>query len=133
MRRLGPLTLPPILSRGRDLIKIAWHDPKLLPPEMEQYYLKPFKVNNWDKALWEFTLASQSTSLMKRLAEMTLPELVVTGDDDRIVPTKDSLLLAHELPNASLEVISDAGHLPHEDRPKAFIEVVTRFMVTVLH
>ena len=32
MRRLGPLVTRQILSRGRDLIKLAWHDPDLLAP-----------------------------------------------------------------------------------------------------
>ena len=57
---------------------------------MLEYYQKPYKVENWDKALWEFTLASRPTGLTERLDEITLPVLVVTGDDDRIVPTADS-------------------------------------------
>ena len=39
-----------------------------------------------------------------RLAELNLPVLVVTGDDDRIVPTELSVRLADELPNAELVV-----------------------------
>jgi pimeloyl-ACP methyl ester carboxylesterase len=128
MRRLGPLVLRPILSRGRDMIKLAWHNPELLPPEMEEDYLKPFKVENWDKALWEFTLASRPTGLDKRLGEITQPVLVITGDDDRIVPMKDTLRLADELPNASLKVIKNAGHVPHEEQPKVFMEAVINFV-----
>ena len=70
--------------------------------EMVEYYQKPFQVDNWDKALWEFTLASHPTGMTERLNEITLPVLVITGDDDRIVPTRDSVRLAGELPNASL-------------------------------
>jgi pimeloyl-ACP methyl ester carboxylesterase len=128
LRHLAPLALRPILARGRDMIKLAWHNPDLMPPEMVENYLKPFKVNDWDKALWEFTLAGQPTTLDKRLSEITLPVLVITGDDDRIVPTADSLRLARELPNASLQVIQNAGHLPHEEQPNAFMEAVTSFL-----
>jgi pimeloyl-ACP methyl ester carboxylesterase len=56
------------------------------------------------------------------------PVLVITGDDDRIVPTKDSIRLAGELPNASLEVIADAGHLPHEEQPQVFMEAVISYL-----
>ena len=80
------------------------------------------------RALWEFTLASRPTGLTERLDEFTLPILVITGDDDRIVPTEDSIRLAGELPNASLEVISQAGHIPHEEKPKEFIQAVTNFL-----
>jgi pimeloyl-ACP methyl ester carboxylesterase len=128
MRRLGPLVTRQILTRGRDLIKLAWHNPDRLPPEMEEYYLKPFEVNNWDKALWEFTLASRPTDLHLRLSELIMPTLVITGDDDRIVPTKDSLRLASELPNASLDIIQNSGHVPHEEQPQAFMDVVIHFV-----
>jgi pimeloyl-ACP methyl ester carboxylesterase len=128
MRHLGPLITRQILKRGRDMIKLAWYNPAKLSPEVQDLYLKPFQVENWDKALWEFTLANQPTGLSDRLDELTLPVLVITGDHDRIVPTKDSIKLAGELPNAILEVISNAGHVPHEEQPQMFMEVVTSYL-----
>jgi pimeloyl-ACP methyl ester carboxylesterase len=128
MRHLGPLLTRQVLARGRDLLKLAWHEPANMPPELTDSYLKPFKVENWDKSLWEFSLSSQSTRLSERLDELNLPCLVITGDDDRIVPTKDSLRLARELPNASLIVVENAGHVPHEEKPQQFMEAVTNFM-----
>ena len=78
--------------------------------------------------MWEFTLASRPTGLSERLDQLTLPVLVITGDHDRIVPTKDSIRLAGELPNASLEVISNAGHVPHEEQPQVFMDIVSSFL-----
>jgi pimeloyl-ACP methyl ester carboxylesterase len=128
MRHLGPLFTRQILKHGQDLIKLAWHDPALLPQEMRVDYQKPFQVENWDKALWEFTLASRPTGLTKRLNKLVLPVLVITGDDDHIVPTSDSIRLAGELPNAHLEVIANAGHIPHEEQPQVFMAAVSSFM-----
>ncbi len=128
MRHLGPLLSRQILKHGQDLIKLAWHDPSKLPIEMLDYYQKPFQVENWDKTLWEFTLASRPTGLAERLDELTLPVLVITGDDDRIVPTADSLRLADELPNATLKVITEAGHIPQEEQPQIFMETVKGFI-----
>jgi pimeloyl-ACP methyl ester carboxylesterase len=128
MRRLGPLFARQILTRGPDLLKFAWHDPARIPPEILEQYQAPFKVENWDKALWEFTLANRPAGLSKRLNELTLPILVVTGDHDRIVPTKDSIRLAGELPNANLEVITNAGHVPHEEQPQQFMQAVANYL-----
>ena len=111
-----------------ELIEMAWHKPALLSPEMLALYQKPLKVDNWDKALWEFTLASRPSGLAERLNELTLPVLVITGDDDRIVPTEDSVRLAGELPNARLVVINNAGHVPHEEQPEAFMDAVNDFV-----
>ncbi len=131
MRHLGPLVARQIQTRGPQLIELAWHDPSRLAPEKIALYQKPLQVENWDKALWEFTLASQSSGLADRLAEFTLPVLVITGDDDRIVPTADSIRLAGELPAASLVVIPQAGHVPHEERPDLFMQAVNEFLATL--
>jgi len=127
MRHLGPLVARQIQARGPELIEMAWHNPALLSPEMLELYQKPLKVENWDRALWEFTLASRPSGLAEHLNEFTLPVLVITGDDDRIVPTQESVRLASQLPNARLVVIANAGHVPHEERPAAFMDAVISF------
>jgi pimeloyl-ACP methyl ester carboxylesterase len=54
--------------------------------------------------------------------------LVITGDDDRIVPTEQSIRLAEELPTAKLVVIPNCGHVPHEECPGPFQEAMNRFV-----
>jgi pimeloyl-ACP methyl ester carboxylesterase len=44
------------------------------------------------------------------LARIHHPVLVVNGDDDRMVPTRNSYDLARRLPNATLQIYPDAGH-----------------------
>lgn len=127
MRHLGPLVVRQIQARGPELVKTAWHDPTKISPETLALYKKPLQVENWDRALWEFTLSSRPSGLVQRLSEFTLSVLVITGDDDRIVPTSDSIRLSDELPNASLVVIRDAGHVPHEEQPQAFMQAVVSF------
>lgn len=128
MRHLGPLIARQIQSRGPELIERAWYDPSRITDETLTLYQKPLQVENWDRALWELTLASQESGLAERLSEFTLPTLVVTGDTDRIVPTEQSIRLAGELPDARLVVIPQAGHVPHEEQPAAFLEAVEAFV-----
>jgi pimeloyl-ACP methyl ester carboxylesterase len=128
MRHLGPLFARQIQTRGPELIELAWHDPSKITPEIMAGYQKPLQVENWDKALWELTLASRESGLAERLDEFDLPILVITGDDDRIVPTEQSLRLADELPNASLAVIPQCGHVPHEECPAEFMQAVVEFL-----
>ncbi|MDW8270309.1 MAG: alpha/beta hydrolase, partial [Anaerolineae bacterium] len=63
-----------------------------------------------------------------RLAELTLPVLVITGDDDRLVPTADSIRLAEELPQATLVVIPACGHVPQEECPEATLKAMRAFL-----
>ncbi len=128
MRHLGPLIARQIQTRGPELIELAWHDPSKITPDVMEGYQKPLRIADWDKALWELTLASRESGLAGRLGEFDLPILVITGDDDRIVPTEQSVRLAGELPNAQLVVIPQCGHLPHEERPDEFMQAVTEFL-----
>lgn len=49
-------------------------------------------------------------SRLNRLAGITQPVLAVNGENDRMVPTPNTFLLAERLPNAQLKIYPDAGH-----------------------
>lgn len=128
MRHLGPLFARQLQEQGTEFIKTAWHDPSKITPEVFEGYQKPLKVENWDKALWYLTLSSRESGLAERVDEFNLPVLVITGDDDRIVPTEQSVRLAGEIQDAELVVISQCGHVPHEECPAEFMQAVADFL-----
>ena len=131
IQHLGPLFIRSIQKKGLDLIKMAWYDPSQIPEETWDGYTKPLSASNWDMSLWYFTMAGQAGDLPEHLDEFSLPVLVITGDTDRIVPTEYSVRLARELPNATLEIILQAGHVPHEERPALFMQAVNEFLQTI--
>lgn len=131
MRHLGPLIARQIQTRGPELIELAWYDPSRITEETLALYKKPLQVENWDRALWELTIASEESDLAGRLSEFNLPVLVVTGDSDRIVPTEQSVRLSKELPQATLVVIPQAGHVAHEERPDLFMQGVRQFLTSI--
>jgi len=130
-QRLGPLFVRSIKDWGMDFARSAWHDPSKITPDIWTGYLKPLKADNWDRGLWEFNQAPRAVSLSTRLDEIKLPVLVITGDDDRIVPTENSVRLARELPHARLAVIPNCGHVPHEECPAAFMRAVAEFIDSI--
>ena len=131
MQHLGPLFVRSIRKSGLDLIRTAWHDPSRITQATWDGYTRPLKVDNWDRALWDFTLASHDTGLLQHLQDFKLPILVLTGDDDRIVPTADSIKLAGVLPGAELVIIPQAGHVPHEEQPAAFMQTLDSFVKNI--
>jgi pimeloyl-ACP methyl ester carboxylesterase len=62
------------------------------------------------------------------MSALKMPLLIITGDDDRIVPTQSTLDLAGELPAAKLVVIENCGHVPHEECPAEFVAAVMDFI-----
>jgi pimeloyl-ACP methyl ester carboxylesterase len=127
---LGPLLARQIAVRGDDFLETAWHDPSKITSEIREGYREPLQVNHWDRALWELTKASRQLGLADDLDRIAAPSLVITGDDDRVVPTDSSVRLAQDLPNAELVVIPQCGHLPQEECPDAFLDAVERFLAS---
>ena len=128
MRRLGPLVARQIQRWGLGFARSAWHDPAQMTDAIWEGYQKPLQAADWDRALWEMTAASAPSGLPARLAELTLPVLVITGDDDRIVPTEQSVKLANELPNAELVVVPACGHVPQEECPQVVLDAIQTFL-----
>lgn len=126
---LGPLLVRSIQRSGPGIIERAWHRPELITDEVMAGYRKPLRAENWDRALFELTRAPRGADPAERLDELaSIPTLVVTGDDDRIVPTADSVALAKRIPGARLEVLAACGHVPQEECPEAFLDVVNGFL-----
>jgi pimeloyl-ACP methyl ester carboxylesterase len=134
MNRLGPLLARSLAGeRGMAFLRSAWHDPSKITPEVIEGYRKPLRVVNWDRALWELTKASRDSDLAQHLSQIKQPTLVISGDDDRIVPVEQSIRLAKELPDAQLVVIPNCGHVPQEECPQAFLNAVLPFVLDTEH
>jgi pimeloyl-ACP methyl ester carboxylesterase len=65
---------------------------------------------------------------LNRLAGITQPTLVANGDNDRMIPTINSQILAERLPNARLRIYPDASHGFLFQYPRQFAELVTEFL-----
>lgn len=66
-----------------------------------------------------------------RFEELTLPILLIAGEDDNIVPVEDSTQVANGLPNAELVVIPNCGHTPQLECDVAFNQAVEDWLATL--
>ena len=62
------------------------------------------------------------------IARTTLPTLVITGDEDELIPVDESRSMAAAVPGATLVVIPKAGHLANLEQPDAFNNALTTFL-----
>jgi len=67
-------------------------------------------------------------SRLARLAGITQPTLVANGDNDLMIPTVNSQLLADHLPQARLRIFPDAAHGFLFQYPRQFAELVEDFL-----
>ena len=67
-------------------------------------------------------------SKLARLAGIAQPALVANGDNDLMMLTENSRLLAEHLPNAQLRIYPDSGHGFLDQYPELFAEHVIAFL-----
>lgn len=128
MRHLGPLmmrdyqeSLPRTLERG-------WFDQTKLTNEIRERHLQILKIKNWDKAFYELTFAPAYPELRPLLPNLTVPVLIVAGQEDRLIRSWYFEAVATEIPEATLNLIPQCGHMPQEECPTEFMEVVLKYL-----
>ncbi len=63
-----------------------------------------------------------------RLAQIAQRTLILWGERDPVFPAADGQRLAATLPNAALQILPGAGHLPHEEQPDAVNAALLDFL-----
>ena len=62
------------------------------------------------------------------LPQLDRPTLILTGDDDRVIPGASSEVLHERIPGSRLEVMPGAGHLFFVERPDDTVRVLEAFL-----
>ena len=65
---------------------------------------------------------------LDRLAWIDAPTLVLTGDQDAVIPPENSHVLGERILGARLAVIADAGHLFFIERPEETLAALEPFL-----
>ena len=128
--RGGPF-LARFAARGADrLLDASWHDPSRVTDAMRATYAAPQAVVDWERGLWELVRAAGTFLVAERPEDITVPVLLITGDDDRVVPTADTLELARRIPKAELVVLERVGHIPQEEDAAGTLAAVQAFLAS---
>ena len=121
----------PTAARMRSFLECVVFDSSALTAEMVQQKLAaamacPQHLTNFVESLRQHP--AQFGDVTHRLAEITLPTLVIWGSEDRVVPLDIGLQIAQRIPGADLHVLGRCGHVPHLERPHDFNHLLTRFL-----
>jgi 3-oxoadipate enol-lactonase len=68
---------------------------------------------------------------MPLLAQVSVPALVITGDEDEMIPVDESRRMADAIKGATLVIIPRAGHLANLEQPEAFNNALNTFLTTL--
>jgi pimeloyl-ACP methyl ester carboxylesterase len=114
LRRVAPVIAGGRTAREPELLQAHATQRLAAPPSLWGYQSQLFAMTGWTSALW--------------LHKLRQPTLVLTGDEDPLVPLANARFLARRIPQARLEVVRGGGHLFLLDQPRDAAGAITRFL-----
>jgi pimeloyl-ACP methyl ester carboxylesterase len=107
------------------------YDQRLINDEMRQGYMNPFLQNDIFKGLTGLLRHREGDLAPEVLNQIQTPCLLIWGEHDKVVPLHIGRRLAEDLPNSTLTVLKDTGHLVPEERPQDVYQQIKRFIFDV--
>jgi pimeloyl-ACP methyl ester carboxylesterase len=83
---------------------------------------------NWSKSLISFTRSGGYRSCKARLSDVRVPTLILWGEGDRILGTKDAARFQNAIPQSQLIWIPNCGHVPHLENPEFTAKLIQSFV-----
>jgi len=100
-------------------------------PELTAQITSIMKSTSVDGVVGDLSAMKGRQDSTGMLAEINIPTLVIHGVNDQIVPLDEARQMAAAIPNASLDIIPDAGHLPNLERPDLFNASICSFLESI--
>ncbi|GAC1602071.1 MAG: alpha/beta hydrolase [Myxococcales bacterium] len=133
----------PSLGTVRDLLSSIAARDRAKPEVVGRYLVSPAWQARHPRSAIEWIQRAERTTLRfaiaqlaaivrhaaeRRLAKVRVPTLVLTGDEDRLVPHQNSLRLAALIPGARLVVLRGAGHAFPLEREDEVVSALEQFL-----
>jgi len=130
LRQVARQTVRRVVDDDRlvEMLSSAYADPGFVSPEIAEGYLAQIQTRDWDLALLAVVRDSGRNALPAELGTLDLPVQVIWGAQDPWIPLAAGEALRNGIPGARLDVIEEAGHLPFEEQPEAFMTRLLRFL-----
>ncbi|MER5347655.1 alpha/beta hydrolase [Streptomyces mirabilis] len=112
--------------------ELAFHNPLLRPDPaaLGPEQLAVMAANQRTLAVYAGDPFCCDPKLRGRLHRVTVPVLVIAGEQDGIAPLEYEQALADSFPRATFRPISEAGHFPHIEQPAVVFGAIGNFVDT---
>lgn len=77
--------------------------------------------------LYRDLMACHNFDVRDRLQEISVPTLIICGEEDRLTPVKYSEYLHQQITSSTLQIIPQAGHYVMREQPKKFNQVIEQW------
>lgn len=106
----------------------VYGDPEKVTPELLQRYFELFRRPGNRQAYVDRINQEDTITNPDRLKEIEQPTLILWGETDAWIPVANATAFQDRLPNDSLIIYPEVGHLPMEEIPVQTAEDVRNFL-----
>ncbi|NJK36498.1 MAG: alpha/beta hydrolase [Oscillatoriales cyanobacterium RM2_1_1] len=86
------------------------------------------EIPGWAEAMIAFTKSGGYFDLSQKIARITQPTLILWGDTDEMLGTKDAWKFQRDISNSQLFWIPNGGHTPHLKYPEYVARLISKFL-----
>jgi pimeloyl-ACP methyl ester carboxylesterase len=110
------------------ICRSAYKDQSLVSQDALDCAELHLKMSNWSEALITFTKSGgYSAYKLQQLGQIEQPTLILWGDSDKILGTKDAPKFNKAIPNSQLIWIQSCGHIPHVEKAEITAQHILDF------
>ncbi len=134
----GKFLIPPLERMATDFLRSpkvrrevslkAYADPSFVTTDAEVCAALHLAMPRWSESLISFTKSGGYSSFADQLAYLQQETLILWGDRDRILGTKDAAKFQSIIPHNKLIWIENSGHVPHLERPAITAQAILNFI-----
>jgi pimeloyl-ACP methyl ester carboxylesterase len=113
------------------VLKKSFYDDKQITDEMLSTYIYYNRLPGSDYAARktaELIIPPNMGEVIPKLAEITIPVLLLWGYGDEIIPLAYGLKLHRDIPGSRLVSLKHCGHIPPEERPSETVNEMAKFL-----
>ena len=108
----------------KEYLENVFYDPSLITDDHVKEYAIPLKDDRFYISLLRLLRYREGDLPSKELQQITIPTLLLWGEEDKVVPVHTGYQLVRDLPNAKLITYEKTGHLITEERSDEVYEQI---------
>jgi pimeloyl-ACP methyl ester carboxylesterase len=112
----------------RSISRQAYFDKTFVTADAELCAALHLQCPGWQEALIAFTKSGGYNFLTAKIPDIACPTLVIWGEQDKILGTKDARRFERAIPNSKLVWIPNCGHVPHLEKPQETAAAIAPFI-----
>lgn len=128
------LSFTPSEFAVKSVLRLSFYDKNKITDEMIESYAFFQSLPGAHYALIktaEQIIPEDVDNVIKKFMQIKVPVLLIWGQNDDIIPLQYGHKMNSDIPHSRLKVISECGHIPHEEKPNEVLYEINQFLIDI--